>query len=119
MTKNGNILHRISFIYYPETRFEYLGPAVIHLSYKENESDAGRSGQSHILSPMEELFLVLVHLQLGLMEQDIAYRFNISQSTVSGLGIIITWINFMYLQFKYLHLWPKKRSSGFLHTSSV
>ena len=89
-----------------KTCFEYLGPAVNHLSYKENESDACRSGRPHILPPMEEFFLVLVRLRLGLMEQDIAYRFNISQSTVSR--IIITWINFMYLQFKDLPLWPKK-----------
>ena len=87
--------------------FEYLGPAVNHLSYKErNETDASSSGRPHILPPMEEFFLVLVRLRLGLMEQDIAYRFNISQSTVSR--IIITWINFMYLQFKELPLWPKK-----------
>ena len=39
------------------------------------------------------------------MEQDITYRCNISQSTVSQ--IIITWINFMYLWFKDLPLWPK------------
>ena len=87
--------------------FEYLGPAVNHLSYKErNETDVSRSGRPHILLPIEEFFLVLVHLRLGLMEQDIAYRFNISQSTMSR--IIITWINFMYLQFKELPLWPKK-----------
>ena len=87
--------------------FEYLGPAVNHLSYKErNETDVSRSGRPHILLPMEEFFLVLVRLRLGLMEQDIAYRFNISQSTVSR--IIITWINFMYLQFEELPLWPKK-----------
>jgi len=40
------------------------------------------------------------------MEQDIAYRFNISQSTVSR--IIHTWINFLFLQFKEIPLWPKK-----------
>ena len=93
--------------------FEYLGPAVNHLSYKErNETDASSSGRPHILPPMEEFFLVLVRLRLGLMEQDIAYRFNISQSTVSR--IIITWINFMYLQFKELPLWPKKVVTSYM-----
>ena len=87
--------------------FEYLGPAANYLSYKEkNESDALCSGRPHILPPIEEFFIVMIRLRLGLMEQDIAYRFNISQSTVSR--IIITWINFMYLQFKDLPLWPKK-----------
>ena len=81
------ILHRVSFICYLKTCFEYLGPAVDHLSYKE--SDAYRSGQPHILPPIKEFFLVMVRLRLGLMEQDIAYQFNISQSTVSR---IITWL---------------------------
>ncbi|XP_011403458.1 PREDICTED: uncharacterized protein LOC100636450 [Amphimedon queenslandica] len=43
---------------------------------------------------------------LGLMEQDLAYRFDISQSTVSR--IVMTWINFMYLEFKKIPLWPPK-----------
>ena len=46
----------------------------------------------------------MVRLRLGLLEQDIAYRFGISQSTVSR--IFTTWINFMYLQFKEIPLWP-------------
>ena len=48
------------------------------------------------LLPMEELFLTLVRLCLGLIEQDLAFRFNISQSTVSR--IICMWINFLYLK---------------------
>ena len=39
------------------------------------------------------------------MEQDLAYRFDISQSTVSR--IIIAWINFLYVKFKEI-LWPPK-----------
>ena len=89
--------------------FKFLGPAINYLSYKDQSmSDSDtlcRSGWPHSLPPMEEFFLVLVRLRLGLMEQDIAYRFNISQSTVSR--IIHTWINFLFLQFKEL-LWPKK-----------
>ena len=93
--------------------FEYLGPAANYLSYKEkNENDALCSGRPHILTPIEEFFIVMIRLRLGLMEKDIAYRFNISQSTV--LWIIITWINFMYLQFKDLPLWPKKVVTSYM-----
>ena len=47
------------------------------------------------LLPIEEMFLTLICLRLGLMEQDLAFRFDISQSMVSR--ICITWINFMYI----------------------
>ena len=40
---------------------------------------------SRTLPPIEELFLTLISLQLGLMEQDLAYHFQISQSTVSRI----------------------------------
>ena len=40
------------------------------------------------------------------MEQDLGYCFGASQSTVSR--ITITWINFMYLQFSWVSLWPCK-----------
>ena len=50
--------------------------------------------------------MTLVRLRLGLMEQDLAYRFELSQPTVSR--IIITWINFMYLELKKIPLWPPK-----------
>ena len=41
-----------------------------------------------------------------MFEQDLAYRFSISQSTVSR--IINTWINLLYLQFKQIPLCPPK-----------
>lgn len=40
------------------------------------------------------------------MEQDLAHRFEVSQSTVSR--IINTWINFLYEEFKEIPLWPPK-----------
>ena len=46
---------------------------------------------------------MLVRLRLGLLEQDLAYHFGVSQSTVSR--IINTWINFIYLQLKQIPLW--------------
>ena len=87
--------------------FDFFGPAAMNLQYKDTSTvfEAGkRLGRPRSLPPLEEFFLTMVRLRLGLLEQDIAYRFGISQSTVSR--IFATWINFMYHQFKRISLWP-------------
>ena len=94
--------------------FNFLGPSVNTLNYWSSTSASGApehqikstKGRPRLLSPLEEFFLVLVRLRLGLFEQDLAYRFGISQSTVSR--IFNTWINFLFLQFKQIPLWPPK-----------
>ena len=55
-----------------------------------------------VLLPEDDFFLVLLRLRLGVMEQDLADRFEISQSTTSR--IICSWINFLYLKFHCGHL---------------
>ena len=55
------------------------------------------------MPPIEEFFLVLVCLRLGLFERDLA---GILVPTVSH--ICITWINFLYWKLKKLLLWPKR-----------
>ena len=50
--------------------------------------------------------MTMVHLRLGLLEQGITHRFQVSQSTVSR--IICTWINFLFLKLKEIPLWPPK-----------
>ena len=88
--------------------FDFLGPAAMNLQYRDsvttNDIKSKKFGRPRSLQPLEEFFLTMVRLRLGLLEQDIAYRFNISQSTVSR--IFTTWINFLYLQFKSIPLWP-------------
>ncbi len=90
--------------------YQFLGPAVNSLVYDSNkqlvEGDSSKRCRSRTLTPKDEFFLVLVRLRLGLMEQDLAYRFEISQSTVSR--IISTWINFLYLKFKEIPMWPPR-----------
>ena len=58
--------------------YNFLGPAVNSLlySHKEKESTNKRC-RPRSLSPEDDFFLVLVRLRLGLMEQDLAYRFDI------------------------------------------
>ena len=88
--------------------FRFLGPAVDYLSYtgRNGETLPEKRFRPHVLPPLEEFFLLLVRLRLGLMEQDLAHRFGVSQSTVSR--VTIAWINFMYLQFKQVSLRPCK-----------
>ena len=51
-------------------------------------------------------YLTLVPLSLGLLEQDLAHRFNISIATVSH--ICITWIKFLNQQLSPLITWPSQ-----------
>ena len=88
--------------------YDFLGPAVDQLNYSSNNSEDSQKQKCRprILPPLEEFFLTIVRLRLGLMEQDLAYRFDISQPTVCR--IISTWVNFIYLKLKEIPLWPPK-----------
>ena len=50
--------------------------------------------------------MVLVRLRLGLFEQDLAHRFGVHKSTVNR--ICTSWVNFMYLKFGYINIWPRR-----------
>ncbi|XP_024655003.2 uncharacterized protein LOC112430761 [Maylandia zebra] len=52
-----------------------------------------RTQTRQLLQPIDEFFLFLVFLSVGLKERDLAHRFNIHQSTVSS--IIATWTSFL------------------------
>lgn len=85
--------------------WNFLGPEVNSLSRVNNsrvfENTPSKSrGPKRKLSPKNELFLTLVRMRLGLLHQDLAFRFGISISTVTE--IITTWIQFLYLQFNRL-----------------
>ena len=87
--------------------YKLLGPAVNCLNYWGSEIKGDSKsiyGRHRSLLPTEEFFMVLVRLKLGLFEQDLAYRFGISVSTVSR--ICITWISLLYVKLKELPLWP-------------
>ena len=63
-----------------------------------------KQGRACKLPLIEQYFLTLVRLCLGLFELDLANRFGISQSTVSR--IITTWINLLYHSFKAIEQFP-------------
>ena len=92
--------------------FDFLGPAASNLTYwdpgkvaetgdKFDTTTKGYSkGRNRKCSPINEFFMVLVQLRLGLFERDLGYRFGVSQSTVSRILI-----NFIYLQLQSIPLW--------------
>jgi hypothetical protein len=55
---------------------------------------------------IEVLWVKNVKIRLGLFQQDLGGRFNVSQSTVSR--IIITWANFLYFQLGSIPIWASR-----------
>jgi len=67
----------------------------------DSESKRGRHTKLPLL---QQFFLTLVRLRLGLYEFDLAKRFNVSQSTVSR--ITTTWINLLCRTLKGIERFP-------------
>lgn len=59
------------------------------------------------MSVEAEFFLILRCYKVGLLEEDLAVRFRISQSLVSQ--IIVTWTKYMYYRFKELDIFPDRQ----------
>ncbi|KAE8743409.1 hypothetical protein FOCC_FOCC010980 [Frankliniella occidentalis] len=62
------------------------------------------------LSPFQEFMVMMMRLRLHLLMEDLAYRFNISQPTVSR--IITKWLEVMSLRLKSLIIWPEREILG-------
>lgn len=91
------------------TCFNFLGNAINHLKYPDSNTDEhsiGRVKSQWVLSPQNEFFLTLCRLRCGLMELDLAYRFHISQPTVSR--IFKAWLNLLYYKLREIPIWPSR-----------
>ena len=64
------------------------------------------NARNQSLSYEDQIFMCLCKFKLGLFDQDLAVRFNVSIATVSR--IIITWTNFLYCTLGQLPIWPSK-----------
>ncbi|XP_068743411.1 uncharacterized protein [Montipora capricornis] len=67
-----------------------------------------KRGRPRSLKPQEEFFLTLCRLRQGFAETHLSHLFNVSQATISR--IIISWINFMYLRFGVVNIWPSREA---------
>ena len=70
----------------------------------KDDFDEMKCGQLCKLPLLEQFFMTLVRLHLGLLELDLANRFGVSQSTVAC--ITLTWINLLYHSFKAIERFP-------------
>ena len=90
--------------------FASLGAAVNNLVYyrskRTRQNAKKRINVNMKLSPINQLFLTLVRLRVGLLHEDLGYRFNLSTSTVSS--IVVTWIQLLYQRFKTLDMFPER-----------
>ena len=92
--------------------FEFVANKAQNMSYGKydrklyNTSPLLSPGAARSLSLLDEFFLVLVRLRLGLLERDLADRFGISESTVSR--ICKSWMRLLRLELEPLINWPHK-----------
>ena len=77
-----------------------------YLNGTERKFPSSSVGAKRTLQPIDELWLFLTRIRLGLFERDLALRFNISVSTVSD--IIITWSNYLYMVLRGLPVWASR-----------
>ena len=58
------------------------------------------------LQKFSQFLMVVIKLRLNLSDQDLGYRFGVSQSTVSKIWIKL--INIMYVRLKSFIMWPER-----------
>ena len=58
------------------------------------------------IQPIDQLWMFLTRVRLGLFERDLAHSFVVSVSTVSD--VVFTWANYHYILLGSLPVWPSK-----------
>lgn len=76
--------------------------------YDNTEEKDDNFGRPKKLNYSNELFLYFCRLRCGLLEEDLAYRFNISTSTVSR--IFSYWSCFLSKMFDQVPIWPSRET---------
>ena len=69
----------------------------------EKETENGRPRSLRLI---DEFFMVLMRLRLGLLLEDLSDRFNISTSTCSA--IFNRWIDYLDTELEFLVMWPSR-----------
>ena len=75
--------------------------------YVTTDNGERKKGRPKKLKPIEEYFMVLRRSCRGFSIQHLSHLFGVASSTVSRT--FTAWINFMYLKFGQINLWPSKQ----------
>ncbi|XP_026114965.1 uncharacterized protein LOC113093359 [Carassius auratus] len=88
--------------------WELIEPATHRMIRVTNSKVFKEPGNTRALPAIDEFFLFLMHLALGLKQKDLGHRFQVHQTTVSR--IITTWANFLYFVLGSVCIWmPKEK----------
>lgn len=86
--------------------YEFVKPSAENMTYcyASGVLDSRPSSRSMLL--IDECFMCLVRIRLGLFQQDLAVRFNLHPSSVSRK--LTTWINYLYFLLASQSIWPTR-----------
>ncbi|XP_013403344.1 uncharacterized protein LOC106168719 [Lingula anatina] len=88
---------------------DFLYPDITSMQYWGTDLSNPEERQQRrprTLSTEDELFLVLCRLRVGLLEEDLAYRFGVHTTTVSR--ICKTYFELLYFRFRQMPIWPSR-----------
>lgn len=86
--------------------FNFIKPSAELMTYCYASGERENRPASRNMLLIDEMFMFLVRLKLGLFEQDLADRFAIHISSVSRK--LVTWSNFLYFFLGSQIIWPSR-----------
>ena len=84
---------------------DHADPSVPFPFLQQQENERNRQRE---MEPIDQLWLFLTRVRLGLFKRDLAHRFGVSVSTVSD--VFVTWANYLYIMVRSLPVWPSKEN---------
>ncbi len=91
------------------TFFKWIEPSAnsMRTSAYQSTDTISLAGRPRCMILVDELFMFLIRLRLGLYEQDLAVRFNCTVSTVSRK--VIVWANYLYFVLGAIPIWLSRK----------
>ena len=110
-TDNAKVRFYTGFTSYKlfTTFFEWLQPSAscMRSMYYVPSETVSLPGRKRNMLLIDELFMFLCRMRLGLLEEDLADRFNCTVQATSRK--ILTWLNYMYFVLGSIPIWPPRK----------